>query len=79
MITTFPPPPAQVEFLRTRRVDPTQPPDRVAASPLRDPGDIAPMIKPPRDHVQLSAESLRLLQHYERSQHQNGSTYFTPT
>ncbi len=79
MITIFPPPPAQIQLLKTRRVEPIQPPDRVDASPLRDPADIAPMLKLHQDQVKLSSESLLLLQQYERSQHQNGSTYFDPT
>jgi len=68
MITTFTPPPAQAELLRIRRVNPTTQPDCIAQSPLHDPGDIAPTIKPRQDQLEVSSESLRLLQQYERNQ-----------
>ncbi len=61
MITAFPPPPARVELLRVRRVDPTGSPDPSGQSPLRDLGDQI-LYQPLRvDTMQFSEEALRVL------------------
>ncbi len=61
MITAFPPPPARVELLRVRRVDPTGPANPSSPSPLRDPGDLVYSQSPRAEDVVLSDEALRLL------------------
>ena len=61
MITPFPPPPARVELLRVRRVDPTGPADPSGPSPLRDPGDLVYSTSLRVDAAVFSDEALRLL------------------
>ena len=61
MITPFPPPPARVELLRVRRVDPTGPAYPSGPSPLRDPGDLIYSQSLRVDEAVFSDEALRLL------------------
>ena len=61
MITPFPPPPARVELLRVRRVDPTGPADPSGPSPLRDPGDFVYSQSLRVDDAVFSDEALLLL------------------
>jgi hypothetical protein len=61
MITPFSPPPARVELLRVRRVDPTGPANPSGPSPLRDLGDLFYSQSLRVDEVVFSDEALRLL------------------
>ena len=61
MITPFPPPPARVELLRVRRVDPTGPANPSGPSPLRDPGDLVYSQSLRVDDAVFSDEALLLL------------------
>lgn len=61
MITPFPPPPARVELLRVRRVDPTGPADPSGHSPLRDLGDMIYSQSLRVDDAVFSDEALLLL------------------
>lgn len=75
MITPFPPPPARVEFLRVRRVDPTGSANPSGPSPLRDPGDLVYSPSLRVDAAVFSDEALRLLVNDLRTKEKEKENY----